>query len=141
MAKVKGNGSVQEFHSRAIEAARAGKSMKEFAKEEGTLANNVQARLYEAVLAGQPMVVFQEPVRSSRRRSEIQENVSRITLYTGRAKTPYLTLKVPTDVVQKAGGEGDYIEWSFKRGQIMGKRIEAPAPGAVMVDPDGEDQA
>lgn len=141
MAKIKSNGTIHEFHARAVDAARAGKSMKEFAKEEGTLANNVQARLYEAVLAGEAMVVFQEPVRSTRRRSEVQENVSRITLYTGRAKTPYLTLKVPTDVVQKAGGEGDYIEWKFSRGQIVGKKIDAPAPGAVAADSDMDDQA
>jgi hypothetical protein len=125
MAKSKHANDIQSYHARAMEAAKAGLSMKEFAKQEGTLANNVQARLYEAVLAGLPTVQFREPERGGRRRRREPDNTTQITLYTGRAKTPYLTLKVPTQVVEKAGNEGDLIEWDFSRGRIVGRRISS----------------
>jgi hypothetical protein len=123
MARAKNANDIYSYHQRATAAAQDGLSMKEFAKMEGTLANNVQARLYEAILAGLPAVQFKEPERGGRRRRKEQENVTQVTLYTGRAKTPYLTLKVPTQVVEKAGAEGDLIEWDFSRGRIVGRRI------------------
>lgn len=125
MAKVKNSGDIQAFHARAAAAARDGLTMKEFAKQEKTLANNVQARLYEAMVAANlPMVVFRTAERAGRRRRQEPENITQISLYTGRAKTPYLTLKVPTAVVERAGAEGDFIEWDFVRGRIVGRRID-----------------
>ena len=134
MAKSKNPNDIHSYHSRAIKASEAGISMKEFAKQEGTLANNVQARLYEAVLAGLPTVQFREPERGGRRRRKEPENLTQVTLYTGRAKTPYLTLKVPTHVVEKAGAEGDWIEWDFVRGRIVGRRAAAGAVGSMDED-------
>lgn len=137
MAKGKSSGDIQAFHARAAAAAREGLTMKEFAKVEKTLANNVQARLYDAVVSGLPMVVFRSVERSSRRRRQEPENISQISLYTGRAKTPYLTLKVPTAVVEKAGAEGEFIEWDFVRGRIVGRKID----GANVSISDDEAQA
>jgi len=124
MAKPRNTNEVLAFHVRAQAASKKGLTMKEFAKEEHTLANNVQARLYEAVLQGQPTVEFREAARDGRRRRKGPDNITQITLYTGRAKIPYLTLKVPTQVVEKAGMEGDFIEWEFSRGRIAGRRMD-----------------
>lgn len=138
MAKSKTTNDIQSYHARAMEAAKTGLSMKEFAKKEGTLANNVQARLYEAVLAGMTPVQFREPERGSRRRRKEPDNITQITLYTGRAKTPYLTLKVPTQVVEKAGNEGDLIEWDFSRGRIVGRRISSEGIDLSRLDEDAQ---
>jgi len=139
MARSKHANDIYSYHVRATEAAKKGLSMKEFAKQESTLANNVQARLYEAVLVGLPTVQFREPERGGRRRRKEPDNTTQITLYTGRAKTPYLTLKVPTQVVEKAGGEGDLIEWDFVRGRIVGRKIgNAPVPQDMGMDDDAQ---
>ncbi|MFM7204907.1 MAG: hypothetical protein ACKO6N_29385 [Myxococcota bacterium] len=138
MAKGKNGGDIEAFHARAVAAAREGLTMKEFAKREKTLANNVSARLYEALLENLPIVMFREPERSSRRRQQAPENISQITLYTGRAKTPYLTLKVPTSIVERIGAKDDYIEWDIVRGKIVGKKVEAPEGG---IAPDEDAQA
>ena len=138
MAKSKHTNDIHSFHGRAMDAAKGGLSMKEFAKQEGTLANNVQARLYEAVLAGLPTVQFREPERGSRRRRKEPDNITMITLYTGRAKTPYLTLKVPTQVVEKAGAENDLIEWEFSRGRIIGRRISGEGLDLSRIQSDSQ---
>lgn len=123
MTKSKNLNDIIAFHARASEASKSGISMKEFAKQEGTLANNIQARLYEAIIAGLPAVHFQDPNSLVRATTLTDDSVTQITLYTGRAKNPYLTLKVPTHIVEKAGVEGDNIEWKFQRGKIIGKKI------------------
>ncbi len=102
---------------------------KEFAKLEHTLTNNVHAKLYECVLDGMPPIKFRKPERSSRARRRGQDNRTQITLYTGRAKVPYLTLKVPSHIVEQAGAKGDWIEWRYVRGRIVGKRIAQDEEG------------
>jgi len=120
----KSDNEIQAFHARAKDAAAKGVTMKEFAKKEGTLANNVQARLYKAILLGLEPVKFKEPESGSRKRRKQPNNVTLITLYTGRAKVPYLTLKVPSEIVARAGNEGDAIEWDFQRGRIIGRPVK-----------------
>ncbi len=111
------------FYARARAAAEKGMTAKEFAKQEHTLTNNIHARLYECVLEGMAPIKFRTPERASSRRRGVRDNLTQITLYTGRAKVPYLTLKVPSHIVQQAGKEGDWIEWRFVRGRIIGKKV------------------
>ncbi len=125
------------FHTRAREAAEKGLTAKEFAKQEHTLTNNINARLYECILANLPPVKFKEPESGSQRRRGGRDDLSQITLYTGRAKVPYLTLKVPSHVVEKVGKRGDWIEWSYTRGRIVGKRVDQDETGAPQFE-DGE---
>lgn len=114
---------VQAFHAAAIAAANAGKTMKEFAKEQGTLANNVKAVLYEAFVEHSlKPVTFPVPEPKRRGRKSQPTNLSPVTLYTGRAKQPYLTLKVPRDIVAQSGAkEDDVFEWRLNRkGDLVG---------------------
>lgn len=114
---------IREFHARAVAAVQAGKSMREFAREQNTLANNVKAMLYEAVvLQSLSPVTFPEPTRGGRARKEKPSNISEVQLYTGRAKMPYLTLKVPRQIVAASHSrEGDKFEWRLNRkGEIVG---------------------
>ncbi len=130
VAKKKERGDLVLFYRRAREAAKRGLTAKEFAKQEGTLANNISARLYECVLEGMEPVRFKEAEAGGRRRRQAPDNISQITLFKGRAKVPYLTLKVPAHIVSQIGKEGDRIEWSLSRGRIVGKKVEAAEESA-----------
>jgi hypothetical protein len=125
MGKPRTKDDIIEYHNRAKKAVEQGLTMKEFARKEKTLSNNVEARLYQAVQQGLSIITFPEPLPGTTRRGKGPDNVTSITLFTGRAKTPYLTLKVPPMIVKKAGKEGDLIEWEFTRGRIIGKKKNA----------------
>lgn len=115
---------VRTFHAAAVLAAQNGLSIRQFAKSQGTLANNVKARLYEALLAhGLTPVQFPEAVQSSPARAKQPANESTVKIYTGRAKVPYLMVKVPREVLVKSGSsEGDVFVWRLnKKGEVIGK--------------------
>ena len=124
MPRFKKSVDVPTFHRDAKAAAAEGITMKEFAKSQGTLANNVKAMLYEAILSyGLPAVEFPKPTVKTRGRKATPSNLSEVNLYTGRAKVPYLTLKVPKIIVSKANcQEDDIFEWKLNRkGHIIGR--------------------
>jgi hypothetical protein len=126
MPRSKKDIDLQAFHNAAKKAASDGMTAKTFAKAMGTLANNVKAMLYEAYIRYDlKPVEFAEPSRRSRSRKEEPGNLSEITLYTGRAKDPYLTLKVPKGIVGRSGAnEGDVFEWRLNRkGSIVGHNV------------------
>lgn len=118
------------FHSAARKAAEEGQTAKQFARSVGTLANNVKAMLYEAwVEHGLKPVEFRAPERRVRGRKEQPTNLSEVTLYTGRARTPYLTIKVPREIVASSKAEqGDVFQWRLnKRGDIVGTNLKKTA--------------
>lgn len=123
MPRSKKDVDLLEFHAAARKAADGGMTAKAFAREQGTLANNVKAMLYEAFIQHDlKPVEFPEPSRRSRSRKEPPANLSEVKLYTGRAKDPYLTVKIPKAIVAKSGAsEGDIFEWRLNRkGNIVG---------------------
>ncbi len=128
MPRSKKSVDVQSFHSAAVKAAEEGITLKQFAKMQGTLANNVKAVLYEGVVSfGLAPVEFPKPAPKARGRKASPTNLSEVSLYTGRAKVPYLTLKVPKAVVSRADAqENDIFEWKINRkGDIVGRNRTA----------------
>lgn len=128
MSSKKNDSELRSFHGDAKKAAAQGTSLKAFAKENGTLANNVKANLYEAVVnLGLEPVRFEPETPRQRRRSHLPDNVSKVSIYTGRAKVPYLTVKVPREIVASSkAADGDVIEWKInRRGDIVGENLTA----------------
>lgn len=122
MARPRKEVDLKRFHTAAKKAANDGMTMKEFAKTQGTLANNVKATLYEAFTEfGLAPITFPEPTPKKRGRKAQPTNLSMVSLYTGRAKVPYLTMKVPRSIVAKSGAnDGDTFEWRInRRGDIV----------------------
>ena len=125
MPRSKKDLDLKAFHAAAGKAAADGSTVKAFAKTQGTLANNVKAQLYEAFIQhGLKPVEFPAESAKTRGRKEAPDNLSTVKLYTGRAKTPYLTVKVPKAVVAKSDAEdGDVFEWRINRkGSIVGRK-------------------
>ena len=105
------------FHKRAVEAIAAGKTALEFAKSEGTLVNNVYARLYLAEkklhLEG---LEFSEVTKVPRKRATQEESFETIiTLYKGgNTKVPYPVGKIPQSVIKKLNlQENDRVLFVF----------------------------
>ena len=128
MATSRSEVEIKEFHTLASNAASDGVSIKGFARDQGTLANNVKALLYEAVIHhGLSPVTFPPEPPRQRRRSKMAANLSKVKIYTGRAKVPYLTVKVPRSVVAESkAAEGDVFEWrTNKKGELVGVNLTA----------------
>ena len=137
MPRTKKDQDLQSFHAAAVKAAEDGMTAKAFAKEQGTLANNVKAMLYEAfVQFGLQPVEFPAPGRRSRKQKEAPDNLSTVKLYTGRAKDPYLTVKIPKAIVARSGAkEGDVFEWQINRkGSIVGRKIDDASVDSSKID-------
>lgn len=102
--------ALRAFHARAV-AASGTMTVVEFAKSEGSLANQVQANLFKAIEQfGLEIPRFQPEVKSAGAGTRPRKDKNRVELYLyeGRAKTPYVTSRpIPKHILAAIGANAN----------------------------------
>lgn len=123
-----GETALREYYERAKVASAVG-GIREFARAEGSQLHLVQSVLYRCAELGLPMLQWKaEPVvEKSRSRKKPLPTSVEIYLYTGRAKTPYLSTKpIPAHLLGALGAEaGDQIDFTVVDGKLIGTLVKA----------------